>query len=229
MERTAPNATLSSAIHDPTFHRRHPPVFRRGRRCRTSRPRRSLVSRCEVRATVSSPTPPVVQVRTVPTGHVSITRDSRQFSFLRSWCTSLGSVRLSAPTHRVTYDRGRRIRKIRSVSSGSLEHATQRTEAQPGPIRTSPPAAPRRRDGCGTRGGGRRRRRASSTTHEPHVGRFCYRTRSVSCRRRRGRSFPPSAPVSDVGIARGGCSEEDGGIAIRRIYECAGGGFPVVS
>lgn len=154
MERTAPNATLSSAIHDPTFHRRHPPVFRRGRRCRTSRPRRSLVSRCEVRATVSSPTPPVVQVRTVPTGHVSITRDSRQFSFLRSWCTSLGSVRLSAPTHRVTYDRGRRIRKIRSVSSGSLEHATQRTEAQPGPIRTSPPAAPRRRDGCGTRGGG---------------------------------------------------------------------------
>lgn len=154
MERTAPNATLSSAIHDPTFHRRHPPVFRRGRRCRTSRPRRSLVSRCEVRATVSSPTPPVVQVRTVPTGHVSITRDSRQFSFLRSWCTSLGSVRLSAPTHRVTYDRGRRIRKIRSVSSGSLEHATQRTEAQPGPIRTSPPAAPRRRDGCGTLGGG---------------------------------------------------------------------------
>lgn len=142
-----------------------------------------------MRTTVSTPIPPVVQVRTVPIGHVSTTRDSRQFSFLRSWCISLGSVGLSALTHRVTYDRGRRIRKIRSVSSGSLAHATQRTEAQPGPIRTSPPAAPRRRDGCGTRGG-RRRRRASSTAHEPHVARFCHKTPSISCRRRRGRSFP---------------------------------------
>ena len=40
---------------------------------------------------------------------------------------------------------------------------------------------------------------------------------------------PLSAPVSDVGIARGGSSEEGPGIATCRIYESACGEFPVVS